>query len=112
LNAEKDANPLEFVEAVFPVRPTDPALTEQPISVKRESVIEAELIASPNWSVRRKTGCVEKRLPAVTVPAWMDVIQERIEALAAETTTLEVEQTVTEPNKEFVSLSSFKYTYR
>jgi hypothetical protein len=48
LNAEKKANPLEFVEAVFPERPTNPAPVEQPLSVKRETVIEAELIASPN----------------------------------------------------------------
>jgi hypothetical protein len=63
------AIPLEFVKAVFPERPTDPAPFEQPLSLKSESVTEAELIASPYWSVRRRTGCEEKRFPAVTVPA-------------------------------------------
>ena len=43
--------------------------------------------------MKRRTGCEEKIAPAGTVPASILVIQERIEALAAKTETLESEHT-------------------
>jgi hypothetical protein len=39
-------------------------------------------------------------LPAVTVPAWIEVIQDIIEALAADTSTLKVEHIEKEPKRE------------
>ena len=44
---EKEANPDELVEAVFPPSPTDPAPEVHALSEKSESVTEAESIAFP-----------------------------------------------------------------
>jgi hypothetical protein len=76
-----------------------PALSpdEQLLSLKSESERAAELTEFPDWSVRRKTGWVEKMFPAVTDPAWIEVIQDIIEPLAADTTILEAEQVDMEP---------------